>query len=154
MCGSNAQCSGATPQCDTSISPPTCIACDDSFCQQPLPYCVPLGVTGEGQCQCGLSTTCGTADQTGNRCTESDATGVCVCGETALCTPGSTVEACLNNAVPPTFVPGDTESTCKCSGYSCSTASVGIVPSNGACSNVLGTVYIIFVESCKINILF
>ena len=61
-----------------------------------------------------------------------------MCGETALCTKGSSVESCLNNASPPVFKAGDMESTCKCSGSSCLTASVGVVPSNGACSIAAG----------------
>ena len=139
MCGSNGQCSGTTPKCDTTASPPACVACDESFCKQPLPWCVPAGMIGEGSCQCGPSATCGTADQTGNRCTQNDETGTCMCGENALCTAGSTVGSCLNNAIPPVFDAGDISSTCKCSGSSCATAAVGVVPSNGACSNVAGT---------------
>ena len=140
MCGSVEGCSGATPKCDTSATPITCAACDDSFCSQPLPWCVPTGATAgtEGSCQCGASSDCGTTDQTGNRCTTSDDTGECMCGESPLCTAGSTVEACLNSAVPPVFEAGDTTSTCKCSGSSCSTASIGVVPSNGACSSAAG----------------
>ena len=138
ICGGNAQCTGATPKCDTAISPPICVACDETFCNQPLPYCVPVGMAGSGSCQCGNSATCGTTDQTGNRCTENDDSGVCMCGSNALCTAGSTVESCLSNASPPVFVAGDLDSTCKCSGSSCSTATIGVVPSNGACSDVAG----------------
>ena len=138
MCGANTECSGATPKCDDSVSPPTCVACDATFCSQPLPWCVPTGLTGAGSCQCGDSATCGTADQTGNRCSENDDTGVCMCGETAVCFSGSTVEFCLNNAMNPVFEPGDVSSTCKCSGSSCTTAAVGTIPSYGTCSSVAG----------------
>ena len=138
LCGTNDQCSGATPKCDTTTSPAGCVACDASFCTQPLPWCVPAGTTGEGSCQCGSSADCGTTDQTGNICTASDATGMCMCGTNPVCTADSTVAACLNSAVPPVFVAGDDSSTCKCSGTSCSTASTGVVPSNGACSATAG----------------
>ena len=141
MCGINSECSGATPKCDTSVDPPSCVACDDSFCSQPLPWCVPVGEPGAGSCQCGASADCGTTDQTGNRCSETDATGVCMCGETTSCFSGSTVEFCLNNAIPPAFEPGDLSSTCKCSGTSCTTAMVGVIPSYGTCSNVAGIRY-------------
>ena len=138
MCGVNSECTGATPKCDTSALSPTCEACDDNFCSQPLPWCVPTGLPGAGSCQCGNSADCGTTDQTGNMCSENDATGVCMCGETAPCFSGSTVEFCLNNAIPPIFEPGDQSSTCKCSGTSCSTAMVGVIPSYGSCSSSPG----------------
>ena len=138
MCGANSECSGATPKCDVSILAPTCVACDQNFCSQPLPYCVPAGLAGAGSCQCGSSADCGTTDQTGNRCSETDETGVCMCGETSVCFPGSTVEFCLNNAIPPIFEAGDLSSTCKCSGASCTTAMVGVIPSYGTCSSNSG----------------
>ena len=137
-CGDVDQCSGSTPKCNTENTPATCVACDSDFCSQPLPYCVPTGETGAGSCQCGGASDCGTTDQTGNLCTTSDASGVCMCGESALCTSGSTVATCLNNASPPVFEAGDSTSTCKCSGTSCTTAGTGMVTSNGACSAETG----------------
>ena len=114
--------------------PATCEACGPNFCIQPLPYCVPTGETNAGACQCGTASTCGTADQTGNRCTTDDSTGVCMCGNDPLCTGDSVVGTCLNNDSPPVFEGGDATSTCKCSGTSCTTATTGQIVTNGACS--------------------
>ena len=138
MCGASGECSGTTPKCDDTSTPSTCVKCDATFCTQPLPRCMAAGETDEGSCRCGTSNTCGTSDQTGNRCTSDDDTGECMCGDKPLCTTGSTVASCLNNEAPPVFAAGDTSSTCKCSADSCLTATEGKVLSNGACSSVAG----------------
>ena len=110
-----------------------------------LPYSVPAGVPNAGSCQCGDAATCGTADQTGNTCSTDDATGTCLCGENPVCTGGSVVATCLNNASPPGFEAGDKASTCKCSGTSCTTGT-GSVLSNGACSAEEGKIHENFIE--------
>ena len=138
MCGTSGQCSGTTPKCDDKVSPSTCVACDETFCKQPLPRCIPAGMADAGSCRCGSLDTCGTGNQLGNLCTSDDETGQCMCGEKPLCTKSSTVASCLNNVVPPVFEAGDKSSTCKCSADSCLTATDGKVLSNGACSNVAG----------------
>merc|ERR1712136_307892 len=148
--GTNNECSGDAPKCNTEAIPsPICEACDSGFCSQPLPYCVPAGMPNAGSCQCGGTASCGTVDQTGNTCSSDDATGKCLCGENPVCTGGSVVAFCLNNASPPVFEAGDKASTCKCSGNSCS-FGWGNLPSNGVCSAerdcTLGTCV-----SCNVN---
>jgi len=149
-CGTNNECSGDTPKCNIDAIPsPMCEACDSSFCSQPLPYCVPAGMPNAGSCQCGGTASCGTVDQSGNTCSSDDANGYCLCGENPVCTGGSVVATCLNNASPPVFEAGDKASTCKCSGKSC-TKGTGKVLSNGACSAEKGCTLGTCV-SCNVN---
>ena len=87
-----------------------------------------------GSCQCGNVATCGTGKQTGNRCTSDDEMGSCTCGLGPACNENSVIGTCLNNASPPVFKADDANSTCKCYGNSCTTATIGRNVYNGACS--------------------
>ena len=86
----------------------------DSQCPPETPRCD----TSDDMCKCGAAETCPDGEKA-NICSGTETDAKCICGKEDVtqnngqCDTSAILPKCLNDAIPPIFVVGDTSSTCK-----------------------------------------